>query len=176
MDALVAGDVQLARDIAQYQSTNGMRIGNTKTTFCYYLFLQKVIADSGFLRSIAATELLQRFQQALEGQPSPRLLLCRALHEHNAEEFRAAFEGLLQHYADLHNAKRATITEYSAQAIFWPRSFVSIEALAWLCIAKALGMELSDQFQFCPTTARGPFAAIAVADLFESLDQALRSA
>lgn len=175
-DAMVASDVPLARDIAALSIDQWHRDWEYEDDFCYYLFLQRLIAAPAFLQTSDAIALLSQFAKALEGQPSPRLSLCRALRERNIDDFRTALEGLLQQHADVHDEKRAGITEYSSQAIFWPRSFVSIEALAWLFIGARFGLKFDDQFQFCPDSARAAFEPLVVEDLFQSLDEALKSA
>lgn len=174
-DTLAAGDVQLFRDIAALSIDRWHRGWEYEDDFCYYLFVQRVVATPGFLQSPEAGALLAQFRKAIEDQPSPRLALCQALHDRSLDDFRAALEKLLQLHADYYEAKRPTITEYSAQAIFWPRSFVCIEALAWLFVGNRLGLPLADQFQFCPELARPDFAPIVVEDLFESLDQVLKN-
>jgi hypothetical protein len=83
------------------------------------------------------------------------------------------FEAFLQDYRESNERKRVKITEYTAEAIFWPGSFVCIEALAWLRFATARGIEPTDDFVYCPADIRQPYPPLAVPDLFDSLDEAL---
>jgi len=98
------------------------------------------------------------------------------LQQRDASEFLRAFDGFLEDCRQSNEKKRATITEYTAEAIFWPGSFVSIEGLAWLRFAAARGIEPADEFAYCPADARQSYPLLAVPDLFDSLDQALKQA
>lgn len=174
MDAIVVNDWQLARHVARDSIREWHRDWEYEDDFCYFLFLHGLVEDAAWARGPDSRKLIERFAAALEGQPSSRLALCRALHEGHAVEFREALEQLLQEHADQHDLQRAAMTEYSANAAFWPNSFVSIEGLAWLAIARSMHMEPDDEFRFCPTPIRRLQGTISVPDLFESLDHALQ--
>ena len=172
-DAIVAGDVTLAREIAALSVAEWHETWEYEDDFCYYLFVHRLVHSIEFVDTDEATALIARFDRALEGQRSPRLALLRALQQRDASEFGEVFEAFLGYYQESNEAKRATITEYTAEAIFWPGSFVCVEALAWLRFAAACGIEPVDDFAFCPPDARRSYSPIAVPDLFDSLDQAL---
>jgi hypothetical protein len=172
-DAVVAGETGLARDIASMSVNEWHETWEYEDDFCYFLFVHGLVLSQAFIASAAASALVTRFERALEGQPSPRLALCKALQSRDAADFRDAFERLVDDCRTANNARRARITEYSAEAIFWPGSFVSIESLAWLRFAAMAGIEPSDQFALCPEEARRDFAPVVVPDLFDTLDQVL---
>jgi hypothetical protein len=174
LDAVVVNEWSLARRLAAASIREWHRDWEYEADFCYFLFMHGLVEDAAWAKTPAARKLLDRFAAALEGQPSARLSLCRALHEGHAVEFRDALEQLLQEHADTHDVQRAAMTEYSANAAFWPNSFVCIEALAWLAFARCVHMEPDDEFRFCPMPTRRMRGTIAVTDLFESLDHALR--
>lgn len=174
-DALVAGAPELAHEIVSLSTTEWHMGWEYEDDFCYFFFVHRLITQSGFLASDDARSLLARFEASLEGQRSTRLALCRALHARDAVVLREALESFLDARKRELDVRRDRITEYSAQAIFWPKSFVSVEALAWLVLARAGGIPLDDEFLYCPRAARGfETPPPAVEDFFESLDAALR--
>jgi hypothetical protein len=173
-DAVVAGDDPLARDVALLSLEQWHDTWEYEDDFCYYLFVHRLVVEPTFVAGEEAAALLARFARALEGKPSVRLELCEALMQRQAEEFRAAFEELLAGFAADNEGKRAKATEYTAGARFWPASFVSVEALAWLRLAARFGIEPADRFEFCPDEARRADGAVSVPDLFAALDQALK--
>ena len=173
LDAVVASDVRLAKEIVSQSIDEWHETWEYEDDFCCFLFVHRLVANTAFLGSPEADALVTRFEKALDGQPSPRLDLCKALHHRDAGDFRDAFERLLQTSQTANQAKRAKVTEYSAEAIFWPGSFVSVESLAWLRLAARAGIEPADQFALCPAEARQEYPPIVVPDLFEALDQAL---
>jgi Immunity protein 49 len=175
MDVLVAGDMQLAREIVGLSIRQWHSNWEYEDDYCYFAFIHGLIRDSGFIDSDEAVALLAQFHRALEGQPSVRLRLCRALRARDAADFRSAFERFITEYAAATDEKRASFTEYTSDAPQWPRLFVSIEALAWLDIAGWYGLSMPDQYRFCPQEARGLTTASSVDDVFGTLDQALAS-
>jgi hypothetical protein len=173
MDVLVAGDMRLARDIVDLSIDRWHDGWEYEDDYCYYAFIHGLVADRDFIDRTEAAALLTRFQRALAGQSSVRLRLCKALGARDGVDFRAAFARLIAEYAVMTDVRRSKFTEYTSDAPSWPGCFVSIEALAWLVIGGMYGISLPDQYRFCPLEARGPVTTPQVADLFESLDQAL---
>ena len=175
-DAIVADSPELLRDVVALSGEQWHEGWEYEDDFCYYLFVHRLVGQPGFLASPSATALIERFEKALEGQSSARLELCKAVQTRNGKGLREAFEFFLTARKHELDARRPRITEYTAQAIFWPRSFVSIEALAWLCIAQRIDLEMNDDFLFCPPEARGRHKPLEVEDFFEGLDLALDGA
>lgn len=174
MDAVVAQDLDLAREIGSLSVDEWHDEWEYEDDFCYFLFLHRLVASTEFVASPEAAALLVRFEQIIEGQPSPRLALCRALTDRDGLAFWAAFESLLTEYRDTNDVKRARVTEYTADAKFWPNSFVSIEALAWLHVGRMFDLTSAEDFAYCPREALDAHGSAD--DLFESLDQALKQA
>jgi hypothetical protein len=174
MDAVAAGDDTLARDIVALSIHEWNPDWEYEDDFCYYLFFHGLVVNPQFAQTPEAEALLGRFARALEGKPSVPLELCQAAAAREPEPFRAAFEGLVARYEKENEEKRVKFTEYTSGAVFWPASFVSIEALAWLRLAASLGVEPADEFAFCPAEARRITSGAAVPDLFESLERALQ--
>jgi len=176
-DAVVGGDAEIAREIVSLSIEAWHEGWEYEDDYCYYLFVHRLVSQAGFLEGPEAPVLLGRFERVLEGQSSTRLALCRTLRARDAVSFRQAFEAFLDERRTHVDAKRPLMTEYSAQAIFWPGSFVSVEGLAWLRFADGAGIGLNDSFEFCPDEARAPAAGPApFEDFFVSLDQALYGA
>ena len=175
-DAIVADSPELLHDVVALSHDQWHEGWEYEDDFCYYLFVHRLVGQPGFLASPGAAALIERFEKALEGQSSARLELCKAVQTRNEKGLRAAFEFFLTERKNELDARRPKITEYTAQAIFWPGSFVSIEALAWLCIAQRNDLEMNDDFLFCPPEARGRHEPLEVEDFFEGLDLALDGA
>lgn len=173
-DAIVADAPELVAEIVSLSVDRWSNAAEYEDDFCYFIFVHRLASTPGFAGSADSAALIARFEGALEGAPSDRLDLCRAIHEHDAAALRKAIECFLDHRKSQIEARRARITEYTAQAIFWPASFVSIEALCWLALARSNGMQMDDEFLFCPPEARGAHPPMQVEDFFESLDAALK--
>lgn len=175
-DAVVAGSPELVRDITQLSTDTWHPAWDYEDDFCYLRFVHQLLTERGFLAAPESAALLKRFTTALEGQRSTRLSLCLTLRERDGPAFRAAFEAFLHERKTELDARRPRITEYTAQALFWPQSFVSVEALAWLAFARGAGLPMDDDFLFCPRAARDLTPpAPRVDDFFEQLDEALRA-
>lgn len=173
LDACVAGDLPLACEIAQRSIDRWHRGWEYEDDFAYFAFIHGLLLDPAFHRGATALDLLRQFERALQGQPCARFELCKAVHAQDVAQFELAFERLLQQHAAAMEAKRAKFTEYSSDAAFWPKSFVSVEALAWIGLGHRIGLHLQGEYRFCPAAARGPFDTVHVPDLFESLQRAL---
>jgi hypothetical protein len=175
LDVVVAGDMQVARDIIDLSIDSWHSNWEYEDDYCYFAFIHGLIRDRDFIDTAAAAALLAQFQRALEGQPSVRLRLCKALQARDSTDFRRTFERFIAEYAAAMDEKRSKFTEYTTDAPHWPALFVSIEALAWLVVAGLYGIEMPDQYRFCPQEARGVAVTPGTDDLFGSLDQALAS-
>lgn len=173
-DAIVAGAPDLVGEIVSLSVERWNNAAEYEDDFCYFLYVHRLATARGFADSAEAAALLSRFERVLEGAPSDRLNLCRAIHERDADALRKVVERFLDHRRSELEARRARVTEYTAQALFWPRSFVSVEALTWLAFARSHGMEMDDEFLFCPQEARDLHRPMQVEDFFESLDAALK--
>ena len=173
-DAVVAGAPELVQEITRLSTDTWHPAWEYEDDYCYLSFVHCMLTQRGFLADSASAALLLRFDRALEGQRSTRLGLCRTLRESDGPAFREAFESFLHERKVGLDARRSRITEYTAQALFWPQSFVSVEALAWLAFARGAGLPMDDDFLFCPRAARDLTPpAPRVDDLCEQLDEAL---
>jgi len=177
LDAIVARAEDLKRDIATLSVEQWHEGWEYEDDFCYYVFLHHVAVGRDFAASEAAEKVLERFERALEGQSSTRLSLCRAFLKKDRLGLRSALEAFLDERRRYVEKKRPEMTEYTAQALFWPRSFVSIEALAWLVLLDDYGIDLGGTFEACPIEATELTGSLPpVEDFLESLDVALDQA
>ncbi len=175
--AIVVGQPALVAELVGLHTPSWHADWDYEDDFAYRLFVHGVATQPGYGRTPEAQALLARFERALDGQRDPRLTLCKAWVAQEGEAFADALRGMLMARQMKLDEVREGITEYSAQALFWPQSFVSIEALAWLRLADAQGlMPAQDDFLYCPALARQPGSpGLQVADFFQSLDVALQA-
>lgn len=172
-DALVVGHQGLVHDITSLSLEQWNAGRDYEDDFCYYLIVHRLATRPGFRGEREYLELIARFEKALQGQVSARLRLCKAHQAADVQAFREALEWLLEIRRMRIEEQRVGITEYTAQALFWPQSFVCMEALAWLALVEE-EMPLDDDFLYCPREARELRPVTAeVEDFFVSLDQAL---
>ncbi len=120
MDAVVAGDFELAREIADLSLMRWRDGWEYETTFAILRFFQGAVRDEHYLSSASADAFLKRFKEVMDGQQSARLRIVTALRARSEEQFRGALEALVAEYAIVCKARRARLTEYTADAAEWP--------------------------------------------------------
>jgi hypothetical protein len=165
LDVLAAGDLPLARSIAELSPSEWNRRWEYEDDFCFYLFLQRLIMDAP---SEELHHTLKRFETALDGGSSPRLSMMRALLARDRDAFEAALSALLVDEQNRIDSERGDIVD--SQFLFWPRSFVSIEALALLRSAQLTGLSIEGDFPMCPPEARLSIEEHNYHDFFAELD------
>lgn len=172
LDALVAGDMQLAREIAELSTETWNPTWEYEDDYCFYLFIHTLIqsADQDPSRSRLDT-ILDQFEAALEGDASPHLEVCRALVSRDEDDFVDALQSLIAWREEQLDAKRPSITP--PDFLFWPASFVYIEALALLRCAEIVGIQLRGEFSLCPSESRLGVRVNDYHDHFAELDTIL---
>ncbi len=169
-DALAAGDARLAREIADLSVSTWNADWEYEDDFCYFLFLHEVVRAPELPDEQRLNSTLNQFEKALEGAESPRLNVCSALLARDTKAFSDKFEALLDSIRNLNDKKRELVESY--ELTFWPRSFVSIEALALLRIAAMTGIAVDPgPFVLCPALARLPEHTEPESGLFEEIDR-----
>ncbi len=171
LDALVAGELQLARDLVMLSPTEWHEGWEYEDDYCYYRLLHQMLEQGERFSAESASDWLQRFEQVLEGEASPRWDICQAFAVRDLDGLRAPLYDLLGEKATRDDARRPNIV--SSGFLFWPQSFVSIEALALLRLAELLGMPINDSFPFCPVEARLPLNDQPFTDIFQQLEEAI---
>jgi hypothetical protein len=173
LDALAAGDVGLAGDIAALSITEWQPDWEYEDDFCYFLFLHRVILGQGgdlVVPNATLVAILDRFERALEGASSPRLGVCRALVARDAAAFADALARRLDQIAGEHDVERTTAAvQEDIDVGFWPRSFVSIEGLALLNLGGLLGVRVAGDPRMCPQVARLPIQPNDYRDIFDEI-------
>lgn len=169
LDAVAAGDLGLARDIARFSATVWEKDWEYEDDFCFFLFLHTVVQQPEPLRVNDLKGILGRFEQALEGGPSTRFPICRALLAKDQAEFADALRTHLEAVQEEIDKKRPSVI--NSKFLFWPRSYVSVEGLALLKCAEIVGMPIADDFPLCPPEARLDTTPSAYPDLFADLER-----
>ena len=170
-DAIAAGAMDVATEIARLSPDNWIPSGEYEDDFCYHAFLHHFV--SGLPQPAAARqdELLERFAAALEGASSPRLNVCQALRTRDAETFHAAFADLL----DERSAEYAERKQQSAvDMTIEPRYSIFVEGLALLWIAAQIGIPVDSEYPGCPSIAALARGSTREPDIFDDIDQLIR--
>lgn len=171
LDSVVAGDLNLARDIEHLSSEVWERDWEYEDDFCFFLFLHKLVKHPVPLSEGELRAILDRFERALEGGISSRLNVCKSLATHDEMAFTETLRVLLVEEQEKFDDKRSSIM--ASRLPFWPRSFVSVEGLALLKIAGIVGMRIDTEFLLCPQEARIPVADNQYVDFFTDLERVL---
>lgn len=174
-DAIVAGDLALARDIAALSATQWQPDWEYEDDFCFFLFLHQVVLGQGGGAAVPEAELvatLDRFEVALEGASAPRLDVCRALVARDAEAFADALMRRLDEISRELDVERETAAvQEDFDVGFWPRSFVSLEGLALLTLSELLGVHVTGDPPMCPRIARLPVQPNTYPDFFDEIER-----
>jgi hypothetical protein len=171
LDALVAGDLKLARSIAELSPSGWTRDWEYEDDFCFYAFLHQLLLQPP---SADFEQILARFAAALEGGLSTRLDVLTALFTKDASEFETALLALLEEEQTRVDDQRSSVVD--SKFLFWPRSFVSIEGLALLRTAELVGLSVVGDFVLCPSEARLAVSENNYRDFFAELDSLLGAA
>ncbi|MEP0548459.1 MAG: Imm49 family immunity protein [Rhodothermales bacterium] len=169
LDAAAAADLPLAREIATLSVSTWNPGWEYEDDFCYYRILQTLVLEPDAAREPSLGALLVRFERALEGAASWRLALCEALVEREGPGFDEALRGFVEAEQEANDARRDALESY--EFLFWPRSFVSVEALALLQLAALRGIETAEAYPLCPAIARLAPTEHRYRDLFAEIER-----
>jgi hypothetical protein len=167
LDAIASGQLSLAQDIARLSVTAWDADAEYEDDFCYYFFLQSLVAAAEEFPHGTLAATLVRFERALEGQRSARLEVCRALLSGDGGKFLEHFGELVRATRDSNENKRQALESH--EFLLWPRSFVSIEGLSLLRIAELRGIRTTDEWPLCPPLARLPVTDQEFLDVFAEI-------
>ena len=115
-------------------------------------------------RAPSSNPLLDRFEAALQGVPSGRLEVCRALRAEDRGAFEVAFESLV---ADWEQACAGMALRAEEEATVAAGTQVFVEGLACLRLAEHVGIRTALAFKGCPPLARGPRKRPPIEDPFQ---------
>ena len=150
LDAIAAGDLELARSIAALSPVEFRAGHEYEDDYCYAQVLHRfVMIPPG---DTEIPPLLERWEGYLDGQPSGRLDVCRALLNAEQGAFDAAFDDLLGEQ-DRQIAKNKARGQLEEPQVVAQRE-VFVEGLALLRIAESRGLVTQSDYRYCPALAR----------------------
>lgn len=173
LDAVVAGDWGLARDLARLAPRDWVAEWEYEDDFCYFQFLHALAEAQGRGPPAELTTVLDRFERVLDGAQSARLQVCRALLDADQPAVCEQLAALLAEKQQRDDKLRTAVVP--SKFLFWPRSFVSIEGLALLKFAELAGLRIDDSFPLCPAPARLAEMDRPYEDKFAELERLLAS-
>ena len=152
LDAIAAYDDELAMRIVILSPKEWRKGHEYEDDYCYAQILHRSVQEVPPIDEIPS--LLNQFEVWLEGEPSARFELCKALAERNQEAFDEAFEELLEEReaqitADIERGQMEEPEIIAQRQVF-------VEGLAILRLAEKLGLTTQDEYKYCPSLARIP--------------------
>lgn len=171
LDALVAGSLAVARDIAVLSPEDWNRDWEYEDDFCFYWLLHGIVKQPQAFPTAATPALLHRYEQSLQGGESVHLDVARALCARDGGAFADALRALLAAEQKQIEGDRSSAAVHERNILFWPKSRISIEGLALLKVAELLGMPVPDDLPLCPALARLPWTDRPDRDLFEEIER-----
>ena len=176
-DALAAGQMALAREIAGLSGDTWRSDWEYEDDFCYYLFLHRIVSGLDPAEEPRLREILDRFETALEGGESSRLDVCRAILGRDGEAFRKGLFALMEQQQEELLPLREQMQQVEpAGCVCWARSFVSIEGFALMRLAELSGLprqEPDEEPPLCPALGRIEVASTAYEDFFQGIEREL---
>jgi hypothetical protein len=150
LDAIAASDLELARRIVSASRTALLKGAEYEDDFCYSQLIHRLVASE--TDEAATRPYVQRFETVLDGQPSARLEVCRALVLPDQLAFDEAFDALvLDREAQIASDKaRFQLEEPEVMA----QRVIFIEGLAVLRLATLRGLKTEPEYRLCPEIAR----------------------
>ncbi|RKH11645.1 hypothetical protein D7V97_10685 [Corallococcus sp. CA053C] len=149
-DALAAGEIGLACDLAQHSPPRWVADEEFEDDFRYADFLREHLLAEAKAPSPGAERALAAFQQCSGDSGSPRLTVCEALSLGAQDAFDAALEDLLvEREAEFRN-KGPPLHPMR----FHTERHVFIEGLALLRLAEERGLRVQPEYRMMPGLAR----------------------
>jgi hypothetical protein len=152
-DAMAAGQWNLAAEIFRGSADKWTEGDEYEDDFLYAGFVRRVLAGS----TDGIDDLLEHWEEVLEGGIDLRLDMARALHARDAQAFsdalRAVIEGDEATARELADPMSGSLR--SDEETFFPNRWVSVEGLAMLALAERVGMPIADEMPACPSLVRG---------------------
>jgi hypothetical protein len=161
-DAVAASCLDLGREIARLSPASFREGEEYEDDFLYLRFLHRWVEGGASGEELAA--LLEAMERVLDGAPSPRLDLCRALLARDPAAFGRAFEALLEgRFAEIALERRGIADDSVCAAA---GTHVFVEGLALLRLAALAGVATRAEYPLCPALARLPMTAALPVDPF----------
>lgn len=150
LDAIAAGDMRLAGEIEELSPPDFRPPDEYEDDYCYAQILQRLCREP--VPEADLQPLIDRLDRYLDGDNNPRLPICRALAERDAEAFASAFADFLSAVEEKiqRNIARGQLEDVHVLA----HRSVSVEGLAILRLADRRGITTEEEYLFCPSLAR----------------------
>lgn len=171
LDALIAGSLALAREIASLSEETWNPAWEYEDDHCFYLLLHAIVKQPAPFPTPQIHALLGRFDRSLEGGQSVHFDVARALVARDADAFIEALRSLLAQEAAQIEKERQSAAVRERDILFWPKSRASIEGLALLKVGELLGLATEGEFPLCPELARLPWSDQVYRDFFDEIER-----
>jgi hypothetical protein len=171
LDALVAGAAPLAQDIARLSTAPWNPSSEYEDDRSFYALVHEILLRPDPFPSPAALAIVATHERALEGGKSPHFDVAQALVAKDGAALREALEKLVDAEEDRIEEDRSSPALDEGDILYWPKSRVSIDALAVLKLAEILRIPVAGDFALCPRPARLTWTAATFRDLFEEMDR-----
>lgn len=167
LDALCAGQLKLALKIVDSAYSSWHRAWEYEDDHLYFKIIHRLTQWIAGQPLMNVASDMDRWADVLDGASSTRLELCKALIDTDVDAFQEAMENFIAERVALFEEKRLCVA--SDQADFWPRQFISTEALAMLNIAHWLNIAPEDEFEMCPPAALCAFQDRTFDNFFDEI-------
>lgn len=153
-DAVIAGEFSLANEIASLSPADWNEDYEFEDDFCYAQFLFALIRQQGQLEA-SDKAWLNRFEAALEGDDSQRLVWCQAICEQDSEAAVAAVLALHDEWKTFYKEKNARLPMKDWG--FLTEKALFMEGIALLTIMDGLKLPCEQDYPDMPNWARIQF-------------------
>jgi len=150
LDVVAAGDFVRAKEIADLTPRTFQHPREDEDDFCYAQILHRL--SGSLIREAELVQLLNRFEDSLDGEASMRLDLCKALVFRDQRQFDESFNRLLTERQLKFETKRKRGQVEEPEIV--AERYVCIEGLALLRIAQSRDLKTDAEYLFCPSIAR----------------------
>lgn len=149
LDAVAAAADGLAAEIVTFSTTPFLEYEELREDHDYARLLQWLVSRQGRLEEGAAR--LSSCMQTLDGDPPPRLLLCKAILDRDQRAFDRSVEDAIAERA-AHFDRKARSLSVKDEAYETDR-FLFVEGLALVRLAAAAGLTVQREYRFMPGLA-----------------------
>lgn len=154
INALVAGEVQLACAIARLSATTHYADVEYEDDFLLYHFLHSLLLNTQDAASVDLKRILERWSAVLDGGSDSYLDVCKALVARDQTTFEAALVDVINKRADKLRSDREKLGPRNQNQL--AEGFVFMGGLALIRLAELAGMQTDREYEMIPSLARLP--------------------